>query len=86
MLINNNIQYDTKQALKKLNMTLAELRARRGFKSITDKKKLIYYYLRNIQGYSWSEIADYCHKDHSTLIKTCQKHVDFCKEYVHILS
>ena len=34
---------------------------------------MVYSYLRHEKGYSWQEIGDYCHKDHSTIVKVVKK-------------
>lgn len=67
-----SIEDDAQEALDVLHLSLEELRMLRGSRSITTKKKLLYSYLRKIKGYSWHEIGNYCHKDHSTIVKTVQ--------------
>ena len=80
-----HIEEEAKPFLNKISLSVHDLRARRGFKSTTDKKALLYLFLRN-KGYSWKEIGDYCYKDHSTVIKVCQKRTDLVQKYSHLFS
>ena len=81
-----SIEDDAQEALQVLHLSLEELRMTRGSRSITDKKKLLYSYLRKIKGYSWHEIANYCHKDHSTIVKTVQSSVKLWEKHVNLFT
>lgn len=80
-----SIEQDTERVIKLLNITLEEVRTRRGTSNITDKKVALYCYLRQECGYSWHEIGNYTYKCHSTVLKTVNKHKDNYQTYRHKL-
>ena len=67
------IEEDAQYGLRMLKLNISDVLLRRGTKSIMDKKKLLYCYLRLECGYSWHEIGAYCNKDHTTILKVVNK-------------
>jgi len=67
------IEDDGTAVLQALDMDLGDLRSSVRTRTISAKKAMIYSHLRQIGGYSWHEIGEYCHKDHSTIIKVVKK-------------
>lgn len=72
--MNRTIEQDAQHALQMLNLDISDVLLSRGSRSIMDKKKLLYCYLRLECGYSWHEIGSYCNKDHTTILKVVNKH------------
>lgn len=68
------IEDDGTAVLSALDMGLDELRSSVRTRTISAKKAMVYSHLRQIGGYSWHEIGEYCHKDHSTVVKVVKKH------------
>ena len=75
MMMNRTIESDAQHALTILNLDISDVLLSRGTRSIMDKKKLLYCYLRLECGYSWHEIGTYCNKDHTTILKVVNKHI-----------
>jgi chromosomal replication initiation ATPase DnaA len=80
-----SIEKDGQHVLDVLNLTLEEVRMRRGTRTITHKKKLLYSYLRTDRGYSLHEIANYTHKDHTTILTTVKNSTKLWQEHKHLL-
>jgi chromosomal replication initiation ATPase DnaA len=72
--MHRTIEDDAQYALTLLNLDISDVLLSRGTRSIMNKKKLLYCYLRLECGYSWHEIGNYCNKDHSTILKVVNKH------------
>lgn len=51
-----------------IDLDIGDLVAKDGRRGVAHKKQAIYYRLRIGYGMSWHEIADLCHKDHTTII------------------
>ena len=81
----STIEEDASLLLDKLKLTLEQLRAKRGTKTITHKKAILYVFLRSKYGYTYNEIADYCYKDHTNIVKMCSSHAYLLDKYKHIL-
>jgi chromosomal replication initiation ATPase DnaA len=71
--MNRTIESDAQHALTMLNLDISDVLLSRGTKTIMDKKKQLYCYLRFDCGYSWHEIGTYCNKDHTTILKVVKK-------------
>jgi chromosomal replication initiation ATPase DnaA len=71
--MHRTIEGDAQHALQLLNLDISDVLLSRGTRSIMDKKKLLYCYLRLECGYSWHEIGAYCNKDHTTILKVVNK-------------
>ena len=65
-----SIEEDATKVLAAVKCDIEDLRSGTRTRTIMTKKHMIYAYLRKECGYSWHEIADYCHKDHSTIINS----------------
>lgn len=74
--MNRTIESDAQHALTMLNLDISDVILSRGSRSIMEKKKVLYCYLRIECEYSWHEIGAYCNKDHSTILKVVNKHKD----------
>ena len=74
--MHRTIEGDAQHALQMLNLDISDVLLSRGTRSIMDKKKLLYCYLRIDCGYSRHEIGHYCNKDHTTILKVVNKHVN----------
>jgi len=72
--MNRTIEQDAQHALQMLNLGISDVLLSRGTKTIMDKKRLLYCYLRLECGYSWHEIGDYTYKDHTTILKVVNKY------------
>ena len=51
-----------------VDLDIGDLVSTNRTKGVALKKQAVYYRLRMSYGLSWTEIADLCHKDHSTII------------------
>ena len=80
-----SIEKDAQHVLDVLNLTLEEVRMTRGTRTITHKKLLLYSYLRTYRGYSLHEIANYTHKDHTTILATVKSSTKQWQEHKHLL-
>ena len=67
------IEDDGSAVLQVLGLDIGELRSSVRTRTISGKKAMVYSHLRNVGGYSWHEIGDYCYKDHSTVVKVVKK-------------
>jgi chromosomal replication initiation ATPase DnaA len=83
--MHRTIEQDGEFALQLLNLSITDVLLKRGTKSIMDKKKLLYCYLRLECGYSYHEIGDYCDKDHTTILKVVNKHLIKYRAFSHKL-
>jgi DNA-binding MarR family transcriptional regulator len=72
------IKDDADKAMQVLNLSMDELRGGHNIMSITRKKAMVSCYLRHECGYTLSEIADYCHKDRSSIVYHVKK---YTKDY-----
>lgn len=82
----STIEDDAQRVLGMMKLTLQEVRQRRGTNTIIDKKMMLYCYLRLECKYSLPEIANYCHKDHTTIGLIVKKYKDKYKEIAHKLA
>lgn len=73
MDIFRRIEDDGSVVLNALDLDLGDLRSSVRTRTIAAKKAMVYSHLRQIGGYSWHEIGEYCHKDHSTVVKVVKK-------------
>lgn len=70
---------DGSVVLQVLGLDLGDLRSSARTRTITAKKAMVYGYLRHEKGYSYTEIGDYCYKDHSTIISSVKKNTKLYK-------
>lgn len=84
-LSGRTIEHDAQHALQMLNLDISDVLLSRGSRSIMNKKKLLYCYLRLECGYSWHEIGTYCNKDHTTILKVVNKHLIKYRAFSHKL-
>lgn len=59
--------------LHRLDLDICTLRSSTRTKNISKKKITVYFFLREICGYSFHEVADYCNKDHTTIVKSIDR-------------
>lgn len=80
------IEEDARHIINCVNLSLDDLRTSIRTRTIAHKKLMIYCYLRLDCGYSSPEIANYCHKDHTTILKLVKKHKDmYDKQWRYML-
>jgi hypothetical protein len=80
------IEDDAQEAMNLMKLDILDVRIKRGTKTITDKRAMLYCHLYLYHTYSYEEIATYCHKDSSSLIRTVNKYKDmYVKEAQDIL-
>lgn len=69
-----SLEEDAEYILGVVKLSLDELRTTVKTQTIAAKKIVVYCYLRLDCKYSWTEIGNYCHKDHTTILKSVNKH------------
>jgi len=74
-----SIEQYGEEVLNAVNLSIEDLRSRRKTRTISAKKHMIYAYLRNECGYSYEEIGEYCHKDHSSIVSSVKNNTKLYK-------
>lgn len=70
------LKEDADKVMQVLKLDVEDLRGNCRLRTITAKKALVSCYLRHEKGYSLTEIGDYCHKDHSTILYHTKAHAN----------
>lgn len=66
------IRYWADVILNAVGLSIVELKSNKKTRTICNKRKIVYYFLRELCGYSWVEIGDYCDRTHSNIVKVVQ--------------